>query len=248
MEEKPQPDAPLVEAADVGIARPRSNQLIVSHVNWKVVAGEFWVVGGSQGSGKTSFVSTLAGLWRPAAGVVRHFGEDLAELSEQQLLRLRTRVGFVFKGGGRMLAELTVAESVALPLYYHRDWSDEQAGERVNAVLRATELESVADSMAQNLRWGWQQRIGVARALALNPEVLFLDEPLSGLDARDRNWWRKFLESLWQGSPLTDGRKMTLVAVTNDFGLWSGGEHKRGLLRAGRWEEIGEHQEVVEIA
>jgi len=247
MEQKSQPDAPLVEAIDVGIARPRSNQLIVSHVNWKVGAGEFWVVGGGQGAGKTSFLCTVAGLWRPAAGVVRHFGEDLAELSEQKLLRLRTRVGFVFKGGGRMLADLTVAESVALPLYYHLDWTDEQAGERVKVILQATELEWAADSKAQDAGWGCQQRIGLARALALNPEVLFLDEPLSGLDAHDRNWWRKFLETLWQGTPLTEGHKMTLVAVTNDFGLWSGGKHRRGLLRGGRWEEIGEREEIAEI-
>ena len=247
MEQNSQSGAPLVEVIDASITRPRSHDLVASHVDWRVASGEFWVVGGRQGSGKTSFLSTIAGLQRPAAGVIRLFGEEVSRLPEPELLRQRVRVGFVFKGGGRMFAELTVAENVALPLRYHREWTDEKAGERVHAILEATELAGEADSTAQSLGWGRQQRVGLARALALNPELLFLDEPLSGLEARDRQWWRKFLNTLWEGAPLTGGHKMTMIATTNDFGPWSGGSHHCGLLQDGRWQPLGEGKEAPEI-
>ncbi|HEX3720835.1 MAG TPA: ATP-binding cassette domain-containing protein [Verrucomicrobiae bacterium] len=247
MEENSQHAGAQVEAVDASIARPRSHHVLFTHVNWRVNAGEFWVVGGRQGSGKTSFLSTMAGLRRTAAGEVRHFGEDLSRLSEPQLLRQRARVGFVFKSGGRMFAGLTVAENVALPLCYHREWTEEEAAPRVDAILRATELESEASATAQTLGWGWQQRVGLARALALNPEVLFLDEPLSGLEARDRQWWRGFLDTLSQGSPITEGRKMTIITSTNDFGLWIGGNHRCGVLGDGNWQLIGEHEKCPDI-
>ncbi|HUD84563.1 MAG TPA: hypothetical protein VMQ67_13720, partial [Candidatus Saccharimonadales bacterium] len=78
-------------------------------------------------------------------------------------------------------------------------------------------------------------------------ELLFLDEPLSGLEARDRQWWRKFLNTLWEGAPLTEGHKMTMIATTNDFGSWTGGSHHYGLLQGGRWQPNGEGKECPEI-
>jgi ABC-type transporter Mla maintaining outer membrane lipid asymmetry ATPase subunit MlaF len=238
---------PPLEAIDATIARPRSHHVVASHVDWRVASGEFWVVGGRQGSGKTSFLSTIAGLQRPAAGVIRLFGEEFSRLPEPQLLRQRARVGFVFKGGGRMFSELTVAENVALPLRYHCQWTDGKIGERVHAILEATELAEEADSTAQTLGWGRQQRVGLARALALNPELLFLDEPLSGLEARDRQWWRKFLNTLWDGAPLTGGHKTTMIATTNDFSSWIGGSHRCGLLQGGRWQPYGQGKDCPEI-
>jgi ABC-type transporter Mla maintaining outer membrane lipid asymmetry ATPase subunit MlaF len=247
MEQDSQSGAPLVEVIDASITGSRTRRSVASHVDWRVASEEFWLIGGRQGSGKTAFLSTIAGLQRPRAGLIRLFGEDLSHLPEPELLKQRTRIGFVFKGGGRMFAGLTVAENVALPLRYHWQWNDEKAGERVHAILEATELTDEADSTAQILGWGRQQRVGLARALALNPELLFLDEPLSGLEARDRRWWRSFLDTLSQGAPLTEGRKVTMIATTNDFGSWSGGSHHRGLLQEGRWQQYGEGKESPDI-
>jgi ABC-type transporter Mla maintaining outer membrane lipid asymmetry ATPase subunit MlaF len=248
MEENSQAGAPLVEAVDASVAAPQSNRVVASHVDWRVNGREFWVVGGRHGSGKTSFLSTIAGLRRPGHGVVRHFGEELYRLTEPELLRRRERIGFVFKGGGRMFAGLTVAENVALPLQYHRQWTEEQIAERVAAVLEATELDADAEGSAHTLGWGRQQRVGLARALALNPELLFLDEPLFGLEARDRQWWRKFLDALSDGAPLTGGQPTTIIVTTNDFGFWAGGVHHCGLLEGGRWQPHGEVKEWPDIA
>ncbi|HEY3856597.1 MAG TPA: ATP-binding cassette domain-containing protein [Verrucomicrobiae bacterium] len=248
MDQKSQNGEPLLNVVDASVTPPRARRVIASEVNWQVMVGEFWLVGGRHGSGKTSFLATMAGLQRPAAGSIRHFGMELSELSEPELLRERERVGYVFKSGGRMFSGLTVAENVELPLRYHREGENEKLDGRVREVLEATELSREADSTAQSLGWDRQQRVGLARALAMNPELLFLDEPLSGLEARDRNWWKKFLNTLWEGCPLTGGRRTTMIITTNDFGTWAGGGHRCGLLEDGRWQPRDEKQEWPDLA
>jgi ABC-type transporter Mla maintaining outer membrane lipid asymmetry ATPase subunit MlaF len=172
--------------------------------------------------------------------MIRHFGRDLARLSEEETVTQRLRVGFVFKNGGRMFAELSVAESVALPLRYHRDWTGEKAMDAVQALLEATELTPLAASAAQRLTTGWQERVGLARALALEPEVLFLDEPMAGLEASHCVWWRGFLDQLSRGAPCTRGRKMTIIAGTSNLSLWDGERRRFALLKDRSWRSLGE--------
>src|SRR5580658_7002301 len=191
-----QSQGPSIEAVGVSVQRMHSQDVRFTNIDWKVSPGEYWVIGGRHGGGKSAFLATMAGLRPPAAGVIRHFGQDLASLSEQESIAQRVRVGFVFKGGGRMFAELTVAENIALPLRYHRDWTGEKAIEAIQGLLEATELTPLAASTAQSLTTGWQERVGLARALALEPEVLFLDEPTAGLETSHRIWWRGFLDQL----------------------------------------------------
>ena len=191
--------------------------------------GEYWVIGGRHGSGKTDLLMTVAGLRHPAAGTVRIFGRKWLRCREAELLKRRTRIGFVFKGGGRMFGDLTVAENVALPLCYHRNWSVEEAEKEVGAILAATELAACAREPAQILGSEWQQRVGLARALILKPDLIFLDEPAGGLEARHRAWWRDFLAQLSDGS---NGQKVTVIAATNDFAIWRGAKCRFGLIKA----------------
>jgi len=132
-------------------------------------------------------------------------------------------------------------------LRYHRNWTEEQAAASVQALLETTELTPLADSTTQSLTTGWQQRVGLARALALQPEVLFLDEPLAGLEAGQRLWWSGFLDQLSLGAPCTRGRKMTLIAVTNDFKLWSAARRHFAWLKDGHWQSLGESAEIPEM-
>jgi ABC-type transporter Mla maintaining outer membrane lipid asymmetry ATPase subunit MlaF len=224
----------LIEAVGASVERVRSQGTAVEDVNWQVAAGEYWVVGGAHGSGKSAFLATMAGLRPPGTGVIRHFGQDLTRLSEQETIARRLRVGFVFKNGGRMFAKLTVAENVALPLRYHRDWTDEKAIDAVQPLLESTELTPLAAEIAQSLTTGWQERVGLARALALEPEVLFLDEPMAGLDASQCRWWRGFLEQL------SRARKITIIAATSDLSLWSGQRRHFALLKDRGWQSLGE--------
>jgi ABC-type sulfate/molybdate transport systems ATPase subunit len=126
-----------------------------------------------------------------------------------------------------MFAGLTVAENVALPLRYHREaaQSETEIQERVGAIIQMTGLEEWAGHTARNLGASWHPRVGLARALALAPEVLLLDEPLAGLEVRHRRWWLGFLDALAAGHALMRGRALTLITTTTDFGEWL--EHGR---------------------
>jgi ABC-type transporter Mla maintaining outer membrane lipid asymmetry ATPase subunit MlaF len=230
---------PVIEAVGAGVHRMYWEGMVVVDVNWQVAAGEYWVVGGPHGSGKSAFLATMAGLRPPGAGVIRHFGRDLARLSEEETIAQRLRVGFVFKNGGRMFAELTVAENIALPLRYHRDWTGEKAIEAVQALLETTELTALAARTAQDLTTGWQERVGLARALALEPEILFLDEPMAGLESSHCAWWRGFLDQLSRGAPCAQGRKMTIIAATSDPSLWAGERRHFARLQDRRWHSLG---------
>jgi ABC-type transporter Mla maintaining outer membrane lipid asymmetry ATPase subunit MlaF len=245
--EKSPSTEPLLEAVDASVAPKRFLRVQITGIDWRVVPGEFWVIGGAHGSGKSVLLATAAGLLPPASGVIRHFGRDLSTLPEAELLRERTRLGFVFQGNGRIFGDLTIAENVALPLRYHRDWTDGEASQEVRAVLEATGLNAMAGETGGVLALNWQQRVGLARALVLRPEILFVDQPLSGLEPRHRPWWRDFLAQLAQGHPLAGGRKMAIVAATNDFSLWSGGGHRFGLIREGRWLCVAEGAEPPEL-
>jgi ABC-type sulfate/molybdate transport systems ATPase subunit len=243
MEEK-ESEGIALEAAGVDVLSAYNHRVQIAGVDWSVRLGEYWVVGGRHGSGKTDLLMTMAGLRHPGGGTVRIFGREIAQMSEGELLKRRARIGFVFKGGGRMFGNLTVAENVALPLCYHRNWSLEEAREDVGAVLAATELTSLAGEAAQTLGTEWQQRIGLARALVLKPEVLLLDEPAGGLEVRHRQWWRDYLAQLSAGR---NGRKVTVIAATNDFAVWRGENHRVGLIKDQRWQVVDHPSEHLEI-
>jgi ABC-type polar amino acid transport system ATPase subunit len=139
-----------------------------------------------------------------------------------------------------MFNELTVSENVALAVCYHRNLNAEEALEEVSETLAMTELTAMAQEKAQALGANWQQRVGLARALALKPEVMFLDEPVSGLNAGHRQWWLNFLAQL-------SGRKVTVITATNDFALWHGGGHRYALIKDKCWQVLGEHADHPQI-
>src|ERR1051326_179434 len=177
--------SPSLEMIDVTIGSlVDAEAVVLEHVNWKVAAGEFWAIGGLQASGKSDFMATAAGIMPPLHGVFRIFGQELGAGFRHELLPTRLRLGLVFDGG-RPLNHLTVAENVALPIRYHRNLSLEEAESQTQALLEFTGLLDCADQTPGTMRRNLQQRIGLARALALKPEVLLLDGPLNGLDPRE---------------------------------------------------------------
>ena len=162
---------------------------------------------------------------------------------EDARLKQRLRLGLVFDGG-QLLHHLTVAENVALPLRYHRNLSPTEVTARVNELLKHTELAPWADSTPGNLGRSWQKRAGLARALALEPEVLLVDSPLAGLDPRHVHWWLGFLDQLSQGHRVLQGRPVTLVVTAADFRPWKGHARRfaalrnRGFVVLGAWGQL----------
>lgn len=219
----PVPTSPgglAMKMTDVTIGSLQAPEHIVfEEVDWSVTVGDFWAIGGLQGCGKSDFMATAAGLMPPLLGKYEIFGRIADQGIEPDLLSTRLRLGLVFDGG-QLLRHLTIAENVTLPLRYHTDLSEDEVDLRVGRLLDLTGLTRWADERASALSRNWQQRAGLARALALGPEVLLLDAPLTGLDPRDERWWLDFLSQLSLGHEAVGGRPMTLVVSCDDLRPW----------------------------
>lgn len=222
---------PVIEMTNVAAGTMRHPETpLVADVNWTVAAGEFWVVAGLGGAGKSDFLMLAAGLLPPQRGRCRWFGAPLPELEEAQLeFRLRVGLGF---DGAHLFNELSLAENVALPLRYHERGSAAEIAARVEQLLAWTELTPWADRSPGTLNRNWQKRAGLARALALAPELLLLDMPVNGADAQHSAWWLEALTQLTTGHELLpDRRPVTLVVTTNDLRPWESGSRRYAVLR-----------------
>jgi ABC-type transporter Mla maintaining outer membrane lipid asymmetry ATPase subunit MlaF len=211
--------------------------LVAEGIDWSVAVGDYWVIAGLQGSGKSDFLMMAGSLMAPQRGRYRLFDEDMP-IFEDHRLKARLRLGLVFDGG-QLFNHLTVAENVALPLRYHRNLSQQEAAASVRELLDAMELTPWADHAPAMLRRSWQKRAGLARALALQPEILLVDNPLGGLDLPHTNWWLGFLDHLAKGHPLTGGRPVTLVITTADLRPWKGHARQFAILKNQRLCVLG---------
>ncbi len=246
----PKPKLPVLDLRGVNmVSRQSPATMVAEKVNWTVQVGEFWVVGAPQHSGKTDLLMTLGGLSSPSGGEYYFLGEAMPIFEESRLPH-RLRLGFVFDGG-QSLGQLTVAENIALPLRYHRGWSADEIESRVQELLEMTELMPWANSSPANVGRSWQQRAGLARALALQPEVLLLDSPLTGLDARHTTWWLAFLAQLSRGDRSVGGKPVTLVVTADDLRPWRNDAGRvaclanRRLLVLGDWHAVDDSKEKV---
>jgi ABC-type transporter Mla maintaining outer membrane lipid asymmetry ATPase subunit MlaF len=217
----------------------------VEGIDWAIARGDYWVIGGPPASGKSDLLATLAGLYRPLKGTLRFFGRDVATMDEDAFLVARLRIGLVFENGGRLFNHLTVAENIALPLRYHDDQDTTGAEERVGRILEATGLAPLTMRRPVEIKHAWRQRVGLARALALAPEVLLFDNPLAGLGPQESRWWREFLAQLAAGHEVLRGRPATLVIASHDLRPWADQGRQFALLRPKRWVRIGGREELA---
>jgi phospholipid/cholesterol/gamma-HCH transport system ATP-binding protein len=155
---------------------------VLNGISLNVKRGETLAVLGRSGTGKSVLLRLIVGLEKPDTGSVRIFGQDIAGLSLDELGMVRKKMGFLFQHAA-LYDSLTVGENVAFPLVHHRgDLSRADRADRVNQLLAEVGLESALDKMPSDISGGMQKRVGLARALALEPEILLLDEPTAGLD------------------------------------------------------------------
>jgi ABC-type transporter Mla maintaining outer membrane lipid asymmetry ATPase subunit MlaF len=221
---------PAIEMTDVAFGAMRNQDALVAEgINWTVNAGDYWVVAGLHGTGKSDFLMLTGGLMAPVRGRYLFFGEGMP-IFEEARLKQRLRLGLVFDGG-QLFNHLTVAENVALPVRYHRNLTRSEGTAAVGEWLERMELAPWAESTPGNLGRSWQKRAGLARALALKPEVLLVDNPLAGLDPRHAHWWLSFLDQLSKGHSLMDGRPVTVVVTTADFRPWKSHARQFAMLR-----------------
>jgi phospholipid/cholesterol/gamma-HCH transport system ATP-binding protein len=152
----------------------------------------------------------MIGSMKPTSGIVKLFGEEITAMNERELERVRLRFGMLFQSGA-LLASLTVGENVALPLLQHTDKSPDEIEEIVKQKLEMVGLTGFEDLRPDEISGGMKKRVGLARALALDPELLFSDEPTSGLDPI----MTAVVDELTL--KLTHGTHMTAVVVSHDM-------------------------------
>jgi phospholipid/cholesterol/gamma-HCH transport system ATP-binding protein len=173
-------NAPVVAAAD--LHKSFGSQKVLNGINLTVRRGETLAVLGRSGTGKSVLLRLVIGLEKPDSGSVRIQGQDLAGLALDQLGAIRQKMGFLFQHAA-LYDSLTVEQNVAFPLQHHRkDMSKSEQRDRVRELLAEVGMESGFSKMPSDISGGMQKRVGLARALALAPDILLLDEPTAGLD------------------------------------------------------------------
>ena len=185
-----------------GLSIAFGDHFALKEINFAVSAKEVFTVFGGSGCGKSLLFSAITGLLTPTSGTVRLFGQNIHTLSGRQWTHVQQRIGTALFGGA-LLKSLPVLENIKLPLLEIGGQSDEEAEERAFSLLRRMHLEKVASLMPKSLSRGEVQRVGLARALALHPEVLICDDVLAGLDWRTREDLVEFLEELREAVGLT---------------------------------------------
>jgi phospholipid/cholesterol/gamma-HCH transport system ATP-binding protein len=178
-QEPAQNSGPMISVCDL---RVKYGELEILHgITFDVKRGETLVILGGSGSGKSTLLRTLVGLEKPSAGQIWMKGQDIATLSRDGMDEIRKRIGMSFQGGA-LFGSMTVGENVALPLREHTKLEDSTIEIIVRLKLDQVGLTGFEDYMPSELSGGMKKRAAVARAMAMDPEILFFDEPSAGLD------------------------------------------------------------------
>ena len=199
---------PVVQVDD--IVRKFGDRAVIDHLSLTINRGETLVIMGGSGCGKSTLLRHIVGVMKPTSGSVKIFGEEITTMNDREIVAVRRRFGMLFQSGA-LLASLTVGENVALPLVQHTDLQPAEIDEIVRKKLENVGLAGFEKLKPAEISGGMKKRVGLARALALDPELLFSDEPTSGLDPI----MTAVVDKLTM--ELTKGSGMTAVVVTHDM-------------------------------
>jgi len=204
---KPETEA-VIEVRD--LVKAFGRRTVLNGISFQVRRGETMVIMGGSGCGKSTLLRHLIGSMRPDAGSIRVFGEEIIGMSEREMDGIRRRFGVLFQSGA-LLQSLTVGENVALPIEEHSRVDDAIVDLVIKMKLELVGLTGFEDLKPAEISGGMKKRVALARALALDPELLFSDEPTSGLDPV----MTAVVDKLTQD--LTRKLGMTAVVVTHDM-------------------------------
>jgi phospholipid/cholesterol/gamma-HCH transport system ATP-binding protein len=192
------------------LVRKFGNRAVIDHLSLTIERGETLVIMGGSGCGKSTLLRHIVGVMKPTSGSVKIFGQEITSLNDREIVKVRRRFGMLFQSGA-LLASLTVGENVALPLIQHTELNPEEIDEVVKQKLQNVGLAGFENLKPAEISGGMKKRVGLARALALDPELLFSDEPTSGLDPIMTAVVDKLTMELTRESG------MTAIVVTHDM-------------------------------
>ncbi len=164
-----------------GLKKSFSGNAVLNDVDLKIAKGETVVILGRSGTGKSVILKCIIGLIRPDSGSIRIFGENFLELKGKQMSSLRIRIGFLFQSGA-LYDSMTVRENLMFPVIRQPGYDGRDLTSKIEEMLDNVGLLNAIDKMPSELSGGMQKRIGLARTLMLDPEIILYDEPTTGLD------------------------------------------------------------------
>jgi phospholipid/cholesterol/gamma-HCH transport system ATP-binding protein len=228
----------LVEVVDVWKAFDATE--VLEGVSLEAQRGETLVVMGGSGSGKTVLLRLIAGLLRPDRGRIRLLGQAIERLSEEQLLPIRRRIGYVFQGAA-LFDSLSVLENVAYPLREHTRLDEQDIRDRVAHFLSLVGLNgAVLPLLPAELSGGMRKRVGIARALVNEPKLMLFDEPTAGLDPTNSRLVAELI------SQVRTGVCDTAIVVTHDLELTRTVADRVAVLIQGQFAAVGPRDVVLE--
>jgi phospholipid/cholesterol/gamma-HCH transport system ATP-binding protein len=202
-------DSPLIQVRRLRVEFGR--QAVLREIDLAVPRGQTLAIIGESGCGKTVFLKTLIGLVKPTRGEVLFDGQNLQNLGDKELVQQRIRFGYLFQNAA-LFDSMTIGQNVAFPLKQHRQVTDSQVQEVVLARLAEVGLpDSVVVKKPAELSGGMRKRVGLARALVMNPELMLYDEPTTGLDPIMSDVINELIMSTRRTHPVTS------IVVTHDM-------------------------------
>jgi phospholipid/cholesterol/gamma-HCH transport system ATP-binding protein len=211
---------------------------VLNGLDLEVVQGETFAIMGPSGSGKSVTLRHVIGLLQPDQGRVEVWGKDLAHITRADLRAMRSRMGYVFQEAA-LINWLTAGENVALPLRETTDIPEAEILDKVRAKLELVHVPDAFDKLPGELSGGMKKRVGLARALITDPELILYDEPTAGLDPEISASINGLIRELGEGL------KVTAIVVTHHIGCVKTVADRVGLLDGGRLNFVSSPEEFL---
>lgn len=199
----------IIDVKNLGIHF--DGEYLLKNINFRLEKGEVFVLIGPSGQGKSVLLKMLAGILPPSEGEVRIEGHELYAMNETKKSQLMRKMGMLFQKNA-LFDSLTSAENIAFPLREVTNCDEEEILKRIDFFLDAVAIPHARELYPDEISGGMQKRLGIARALALYPEIIFYDDPTAGLDPTTS---RKIIQLIMN---LQNQQNSTVIAITNDMG------------------------------
>ena len=227
---------PIIEIKNV--YKSFNNHPVLNDITLSVQEGEIISLLGASGTGKSVLLKELIGLIKPDKGDIFVMGKNVAQMNEDALIKLRVHVGMLFQGAA-LFDSLTVFENIAYPLREHLHLSEAEIRSRVSEKLQLVGLKGIEAKMPDELSGGMKKRVGLARAIATDPEIILYDEPTTGLDPITAQRINDLIMELQKKLGITT------IVVTHDLHCVKTVSDRIAMLHEGKIIVVGTWQEIA---